>query len=80
MKIDYHPETHSLWVILADRPSADTDEIAPGVNVDFDAEGRLVALEVLDTRQLAVSELEVSGVPLIKVLSQVAAAVPLAED
>ena len=68
MKIHYYPETHSMWVVLADRPSANTEEIGPGVQADFDATGQLVAIEVLNTSQLDMSELEVRGVPLIKMI------------
>ena len=65
MKIHYYPETHSLWVILADRPSADTDEVAPGYTLTSTPRAGWWPHEALDTRQLAMSELEVSGVPLI---------------
>lgn len=42
MKLQYDPETDSLYIGLNDRPSADSREIAEGLVVDFDAEGRVV--------------------------------------
>lgn len=42
MTLTYYPETDSLYIDLAERPSAESREIAPGVVVDFDAEGKLV--------------------------------------
>lgn len=46
MKIHYHPETDSLYIDLASRPSAETREVAPGVVLDFDADGGLVGIDI----------------------------------
>jgi uncharacterized protein YuzE len=43
MKLHYYPETDSLYVELKAGPGSETREVAPGVNADFDAEGRLSA-------------------------------------
>ena len=39
MRFQYYPETDSLYIDLAERPSADSREIAPGVVLDFDEAG-----------------------------------------
>ncbi|NDA91057.1 MAG: DUF2283 domain-containing protein, partial [Alphaproteobacteria bacterium] len=36
MKIEYFPETDSLYIELADRPGADTREIEEGIVLDID--------------------------------------------
>ncbi|MHC5209559.1 MAG: DUF2283 domain-containing protein [Planctomycetota bacterium] len=49
MKVTYDPRTDSLVVTLrSDVPVAESDESSPGVVLDYDAEGNLVSLEVLD--------------------------------
>lgn len=46
MKLNYDPETDSLYIDLADRPSVDSDEISEGIVLDFDANGALVGLDI----------------------------------
>ena len=48
MKITYDPESDTLSVILKDAPIAESDEDKPGVILDFDADGDVVAFEILD--------------------------------
>jgi uncharacterized protein YuzE len=46
MKLNYHPETDSLYIDLAERPSAQSREISEGVVLDYDAEGKLVGIDI----------------------------------
>ena len=49
MKVSYDPKTDTLTIILLDdTPVAESDEDKPGVILDYDVEGNLVSLEVLD--------------------------------
>ena len=49
MKVRYDRKTDTLTVILRDGVQvAESDEDKPGVILDYDADGGLVALEVLD--------------------------------
>jgi uncharacterized protein YuzE len=49
MKATYDVRTDSLTVILReDVPIAESDEDKPGVILDYDEDGNLVSLEVLD--------------------------------
>ncbi len=49
MKVAYDPMTDILRIILRDdRAVAESDEDKPGVILDYDTEGNLVSLEVLD--------------------------------
>ena len=46
MKLQYYPETDSLYIDLNERPGADSREIQDGVVLDFDAEGLLVEIDI----------------------------------
>jgi YD repeat-containing protein len=48
MKVRYDAETDILTVIFRDVAVAESDEDKPGVVLDYDAEGNLVAVEVLE--------------------------------
>jgi uncharacterized protein YuzE len=38
----------AIYVNLSDRPIKDSEEVADGIVVDYDAEGRIVGVEILD--------------------------------
>ena len=46
MKLHYDAATDSLYIDLAERPSVDSDEVADGVVLDFDADGHLVGIDI----------------------------------
>jgi uncharacterized protein YuzE len=48
MNVNYDPRTDTLTVILRPGQVVESDEGKPGVILDFDGEGNLVGLEVLD--------------------------------
>lgn len=48
MKVDYDEATDTLTVLLRDAPVAESDEDKPGVILDYDYQGNLVSIEILD--------------------------------
>ena len=46
MKFHYYRDTASLYVEFSREPSAETQEIADGLNVDLDARGKVVGFDV----------------------------------
>ncbi len=49
MKVSYDPRSDTLTVILrTDATIAESDEAKPGVILDYDQDGNLVSLEILD--------------------------------
>lgn len=64
MKLQYFAETDSLYIDLAERPSVESREIAPGVVLDFDADGKLVGIDIDQASKVAnLSHLESVDLP-----------------
>ena len=65
MKLHYYPETDSLYIEFRPGPSAETREIADGLNVDLDAQGEVVGFDIdRASRHLDLETLETAGLPL----------------
>lgn len=65
MKFHYYPETDSLYISLTETPSADSQEVAAGIVLDFDAEGHLVGLDIEHASKIVdISRLETNALPI----------------
>lgn len=51
MKTVYDPESDALYIRFSDSPVIDSQEVADGVVLDFDADGRIVAFEFLEAKK-----------------------------
>lgn len=66
MKLHYYPETDSLYIDLSEKLSADSLEVAPGVVLDFDAEGNLVGIDIDHaSKVVSLSRLEAEALPVM---------------
>ena len=67
MKFHCYAETDSLYIDLADRASAESREVAPGVVLDFDANGQLVGIDIDHASTVVdLSRLEAEGLTLAR--------------
>ena len=46
MKLNYYPETDSLYIDFSSKPGAESREVSEGVVLDYDAEGNLVGIDI----------------------------------
>jgi uncharacterized protein YuzE len=54
MKTLYDPGVDALYVRFVDAPVIESEEVSDGVVLDYDAEGRIIAIELLDaSKQVA---------------------------
>lgn len=51
MKVTYDPEVDVLRILFSNAPIEESDEAKPGVIIDYDQDGNLVGLEILDASQ-----------------------------
>ena len=63
MTLNYYPETDSLYSNLSERLSVESQEISEGVLLDYDANGKLVGIDIdnasnkIDMEKLILSQL-----------------------
>jgi uncharacterized protein YuzE len=64
MKLNYHPDTDSLYIDLSEHPSVESREISEGVVLDYDAKGNLVGIDIDNaSSKVNLKKLTVSGMP-----------------
>ncbi len=71
MKLNYYPETDSLYIDLSEQPSVETREISEGILLDYDANGGLVGIDIdnashkVEMKRLTLSKLpaEIETIP-----------------
>ena len=64
MKLNYYPDTDSLYIDLVDRVSAESREVSEGVVLDYDADGNLVGIDIDNaSKKLNLAELTLSRLP-----------------
>jgi uncharacterized protein YuzE len=71
MKLNYYPETDSLYIDLAERSSTESKEVSKGIVLDYDADGNLVGIDIDNaSKKLELKHLVLSKLPTeIKSLS-----------
>ncbi len=65
MRIYYDPGSDSLYIELSEQSSVDSREVAPGVVLDFDADGHLVGIDIDRASQVVdLSRVETQALPV----------------
>ena len=64
MKLNYYPETDSLYIDLSEKTSVESKEISEGVVLDYDAESNLVGIDIDNaSKKVNLKELILSRLP-----------------
>ena len=64
MKLNYDPETDSLYIDLFARPGVESREISDGVVLDYDGDGVLVGIDIENASvNIDLTELVLSRIP-----------------
>ena len=65
MVFEYYAESDMLYIKLANGVSNESEEIAPGVVLDFDSNQRVIGVEIEDASQfMDLSRLELRALPI----------------
>ncbi|MEX0885729.1 MAG: DUF2283 domain-containing protein [Phycisphaeraceae bacterium] len=51
MKLSYDAEVDAAYVSLTDAKVVDSEEVRPGIVLDYDAGGRVIGVEILHVRK-----------------------------
>ncbi len=66
MKLNYYPDTDSLYIELSEKTSVESQEITEGIVIDFDSEGNIIGIDVDNaSKKLNLSELVVTKMPIV---------------
>ena len=63
MKLNYYPDTDSLYIELSPKASVESIEISEGIVIDYDKDGNVVGIDIdnagkkLDLKELILSKL-----------------------
>jgi uncharacterized protein YuzE len=65
MKINYYPETDSLYIDLSSKASVESREVSEGVVLDYDEAGNLVGVDIDHaSKKMNISEIVLGPLPL----------------
>jgi len=65
MKLNYYPDTDSLYIDLSEHPGVESREVSEGIVLDYDAEGHLVGIDIDNaSRKVELTKLTLSKLPL----------------
>ncbi len=66
MKLNYYPDTDSLYIELSEKTSAESREVSEGIVIDFDSEGNIIGIDVDNaSKKLNLTELVVTKMPVV---------------
>jgi len=67
MKISYYPETDSMYIDLSAKESVDSQEVSPGIVLDYDSEGNLTGIDIDNaSTKMSLDQLILSKIPVSK--------------
>lgn len=56
MRVRYDEQVNALYIRLKETPYYESNEIKKGIIVDYDKEGNIIAIEILDANEYLTSD------------------------
>ena len=64
MKLNYYPDTDSLYIDLSSKPSKESVEISEGVVLDYDGDGHITGIDIDNaSHKIDLNEIILNKVP-----------------
>jgi len=64
MKLNYYPDTDSLYIDLSSKPSKESIEISEGVVIDYDDAGNITGIDIDNaSRKINLNEVILNKIP-----------------
>jgi uncharacterized protein YuzE len=64
MKLNYYPETDSLYIDLSSKPSKESIEVSEGIVIDYDENGHITGIDVDNaSHKIDLNEIILNKVP-----------------
>jgi uncharacterized protein YuzE len=64
MKLNYYPETDSLYIDLSSKPSKESLEISEGIVLDYDDDGHITGIDIDNASQkIDLNEIILNKIP-----------------
>ena len=69
MVVQYHADTDMLYIKLTDGVSTESEEVAPGMVLDYDEWNRMIGIEIEDASTfIDLSRLEMLALPIANLI------------
>ncbi|HDN79630.1 MAG TPA: DUF2283 domain-containing protein [Chloroflexi bacterium] len=69
MIFEYYPETDMLYIKLVEGVSVESEEVAPGIVLDYDENNRVIGVEIEDASKfIDLSRLELRALPVVNLI------------
>lgn len=69
MSFEYHRESDMLFIRLRAGTSSESEEVSPGVVLDYDPRNQVIGIEIEDASQkVDLTRLEVNALPLVNLV------------
>lgn len=67
MKLNYYPDTDSLYIDMSEKPSVESKVISDGVVLDYDKDGQLVGIDLDNASRIVdLGQLVLNRLPMLK--------------
>jgi len=67
MKLNYYPDTDSLYIDFSENSSVESVEISEGIVLDYDEKGNLTGIDIDNaSRKIRLHELTLNRLPVLK--------------